>query len=115
MKTQTIHTAATTLGPFLTLILLASPRRERATSGAQRPTSDDGLNSGRPYLATREEIFNESRPAPRAPVTLGPFLTLILSSRRCNTHGEGSEAAPGCGRERVAFALPQSSENCLGH
>ena len=42
MQSQTTFTRAKTLGPFLTLILLSSPRRDRAGSEILRPASAEG-------------------------------------------------------------------------
>jgi hypothetical protein len=81
MKTQTTYAKAPTLGPFLTLILLSSPERGTAASEQLR-SSTDVPAVGYNHLVAREEALNESKPASRPPLTLGPMLTLILTSRR---------------------------------
>lgn len=76
MNTQTIYTRAMTLGPFLTLILLAHRRRrgiagqtlENRTPG---PVSHTCRSTEHSWLAT--PVLLPSSPA-------GPFLTLILRS-----------------------------------
>ena len=82
MKTQTTYAKAPTLGPFLTLILLSSPERGRAASEQLRSSTDEVPAVGYNHLVAREEALNESKPASRPPLTLGPMLTLILTSRR---------------------------------
>ena len=86
MKTQTTYTKAMTLGPFLTLILLSSSRRGRAASEALRAASAAGSTSDYAHLATREEAFNQSQ---ATPLTVGPFLTLILTSGRSQPQAGG--------------------------
>lgn len=79
MQSQTTYTRAKTLGPFLTLILLSSPERGRASSEALRSAPAEGSTSDQVPFATREEEFHETNPAPRQPLKLGPILTLILT------------------------------------
>jgi hypothetical protein len=88
MKTQATHTKANTLGPFLTLILLSSPERGRAASEELRSSTGEVPVFGYTHLTTREGAFNESMPAPRPPLILGPMLTLILTVR---SQPQGSE------------------------
>ncbi len=80
MKSQKINTKAMTLGPFLTLILLSSPGRAKATHEARRSATREDLACAYGSVATQEEIFNLTPPRPPAPITPGPFLSLILAS-----------------------------------
>jgi hypothetical protein len=61
MQLQTIHTRAKTLGPFLTLILLASPERRRAASEAFQSALVGSATSDYTPFATRDET--SSRPS----------------------------------------------------
>ena len=79
MQSQTTYTRAKTLGPFLTLILLASPERGRTASEALQSASVGSSTSSYTPFATREETFYGGKPAAR---TLGPLLTLILTVGR---------------------------------
>jgi len=87
MKSQMTYTRAKTLGPFLTLILLASPERGRASSEALRSAPAEGSTSDYVPFATREETSCETKPAPRPPLKLGPILTLILTVARRRSDG----------------------------
>jgi len=87
MQSQTTYTRAKTLGPFLTLILLASPERGRASGEALRPASAEGSTSDYVPVATREETFHETKPAPRPPLKLGPILTLIMTLGQRQSEG----------------------------
>jgi hypothetical protein len=87
MQSQTTYTRAKTLGPFLTLILLSSPERGRASSEVLRSAPAEGLTSDYVPDATREEPFYETKPAPRPPLKLGPVLTLILTLGRSRSEG----------------------------
>jgi hypothetical protein len=87
MKTQTAYTKAMTLGPFLTLILLSSGRRGRAASETLRSSSGDFPAVDYAHLATPEEALNQSKSGPS---TVGPFLTLILTSGRSQPQASGS-------------------------
>jgi hypothetical protein len=80
MKSQ-ITTRATTLGPFLTLILLASSQRAKAAIGVPASILDEPRSSAA-TLALQEEVFAEDSPAASSPPTTGPFLRLILSCRQ---------------------------------
>lgn len=81
MQSQTTYTRAKTLGPFLTLILLSSPRRDEGTSELPRSLAQ-GPSSYNPDFVTQEEVLSETKVAPRSPLKLGPILTLILTVAR---------------------------------
>ena len=87
MKTQTTYPKAKTLGSFLTLILLSSSQRGRASSEALRSAPAQGSISDHAPFATREEAFHLTKPAPRPPLKLGPILTLILTVGRRRSEG----------------------------
>ena len=82
MKSQSVSTRAIALGPFLTLILLASPKRGRAMSEAAARDPGQITLTDSASLASPDEAFKQAKPARRSPGTLGPFLTLILLSCR---------------------------------
>ncbi|MGB8885745.1 MAG: hypothetical protein WCC87_03430 [Candidatus Korobacteraceae bacterium] len=90
MKTQTTYTKATTLGPFLSLILLSSARRGRAASEKLRSSTSEVPAVACDRLVAREEAFNESKPASRPPLNVGPMLTLILTVGRSQPQAGGS-------------------------
>jgi hypothetical protein len=87
MKPQMIYTRAKTLGPFLTLILLSSSRRRRASSEALRSASAEVPTSDYVPFAKREETFCDAKPTPRPPLKLGPILTLILTVAQHRSEG----------------------------
>ena len=89
MRPQITYTKAMQLGPFLTLILLSSSRRGRAISETLRLLSDELPALACDSLGRREEVFNQSEPAPRSAVTMGPLLTLILTSGRSQPQAGG--------------------------
>ncbi len=80
MPSQTTNSKAKMLGPFLTLIL--SSKRNKAARAALRSESAGSLASHYRPSATSAETLHATEPASRAPLTLGPFLTLILTLRR---------------------------------
>jgi len=86
MQSQTTNTRAKTLGPFLTLILLSSARRGRASSQALRSAPAERPTSEYVPFATTQETLHGSRPAAR-PLELGPILTLILTVKRSQPEG----------------------------
>lgn len=75
-----VATRGTTLGPFLTLILLASSRRGSAAGASLELGSDEAPASISTELVLREEAFPE--PQSSSAVTPGPFLALILNAGR---------------------------------
>ncbi len=82
MKSQMIHTRSATLGAFLTLVLLSSPRREAmAGSGSARCESSSVSASLFAAPITETVTLGELNVA-RRPISLGPFLTLILNARQ---------------------------------
>jgi hypothetical protein len=89
MKSQTTYTKAMTLGPFLTLILLSSPKRTKATNDALQSVSGAVPTFAYTTLTKREEVFNEAKPTPTSPLTLGPILTLILTVGRSQSQAGG--------------------------
>jgi hypothetical protein len=89
MTSQMTYTKAMQLGPFLTLILLSSSRRGRAISENLRLLSDELPALACDSPGQREEVFNPSEPAPRSAVTMGPLLTLILTSGRSQPQAGG--------------------------
>lgn len=89
MKPQTVYTRATTLGPFLTLIVLSSSQRGKATSDALRLLSDDTPTCGYASLTSREGGFNQTQSLSRSTENSGPFLTLILTSGRSQPQAGG--------------------------
>ena len=87
MQSRTTYTRAKTLGPFLTLILLSSPERGRASGEALRSAPAEAPTSNYIPVAGREEAVHETKPAPRPPLKLGPILTLILTVGRSQPEG----------------------------
>jgi hypothetical protein len=110
MKSQATYTRAMTLGPFLTLILLSSPRRGRAASEALRSSSSEVPAGGYARLDMRAKGFNPTKPAP---LTAGPFLTLILTSGQSQSRADERRQSPPC-QGRVPLALPGPDESLLG-
>jgi len=90
MKPQMIYSAAATWGPFLTLIL--SSRRGAAASEARRhqPTRDFSFNHI--DVETRQDPSERHEISQWSPRRLGPFLTLILTSRARRRQGEPDTA-----------------------
>ena len=84
MKRETIYTRAMTLGPFLTLILLASSRRAAAECNGAIAAQI----AARP--ASRNEADGDVRLPAKSilavPEAIGPFLTLILNSSGSHSH-----------------------------
>lgn len=91
MTKRIVYTSAPTLGPFLTLILLRSHRKARATAGSASEvaevagcsatgdeTCDVAAYTG---LIEDESARTEAPFIPANRMPLGPFLTLILTSR----------------------------------
>ncbi len=89
MKAQKVYTKATTLGPFLTLIVLASSQRGKATSAALRLLYDDAPTCAYAPLNPREESLSLNPSVSQCPAPAGPFLTLILTSGRSQPHAGG--------------------------
>ena len=89
MMSQTTYTKAMQLGPFLTLILLSSSQRGQAISETLRPLSDVLPASACTSLTQQDEAFDQSKPAPRSALTLGPLSTLILTSERSQPQAGG--------------------------
>lgn len=85
MQSQ-MNTRAKTLGPFLTLILLSSSRRDEGTSEVPQSLAQ-GPSSRNPDFVTPEEALSETKVAPRSPLKLGPILTLILTVGRSRPEG----------------------------
>ena len=87
-KTSTIYSKAMTLGPFLTLILLASSREEQAEPA--QPVGSRSSASCRDFYMPGERAF---RPTPviAAPTpTTGPFLNLILNLKQSEQQASGN-------------------------
>ena len=89
MKAQKVYSKATTLGPFLTLIVLASSQRGKATSSALRLLCDNAPACGYVPLKPGEGCFSPDSSSSRRPASSGPFLTLILTSGRSQPHAGG--------------------------
>jgi hypothetical protein len=87
MQSQTTYTRAKTLGPFLTLILLASPERGKASSEALRSAPAEGPTSDYVPVATPEKVSHETKPVPRPPLKLVPILTLIMTLGQRQSEG----------------------------
>jgi hypothetical protein len=86
MPSQTTNSKAKTLGPFLTLIL-SSTKGDKATRTALQPESVGSSTSHYCPCATSDETLHATESAFRTPLILGPFLTLILTTRRHRSKG----------------------------
>jgi hypothetical protein len=84
MPSQVTYARAKTLGPFLTLILLSSPKRGRALSQALRSASVGSSTSDYTPFAKYDEACFEPKLAPRN-ATAGPILALILAVERSHS------------------------------
>lgn len=80
MQSQTTNSRAKTLGPFLTLILSSTKRSIAARSALQSELVGSSTSHYLPSAASVEPL-HATKPASRT-LTLGPFLTLILTLRR---------------------------------
>ncbi len=89
MKSQKVYTKATTLGPFLTLIVLASSQRGKATSDAIRLLNDNAPAGADAPRKPGEGSFGPDQSVSPCPPPSGPFLTLILNSGRSQPHAGG--------------------------
>src|SRR5208337_3695356 len=79
MKNQTLYSHATTLGPFLKLVLALAKQRARTESETLR-----GATAGRPLptvaiTAAMKAVAKQKQPVCRSPIVLGPFLTMLLT------------------------------------
>jgi hypothetical protein len=77
MQSQTTFTRAKTLGPFLTLILLSSPGRDRAGSEILRHGVGRGFHFGLHAPGGAGRSIPRDRAGSAAAAKLGPILTLI--------------------------------------
>jgi len=80
MKTQRVDSHATTLGPFLKLVLALAKQRARTES----ETSRGGATADRPLptvaiTAAMKTVAKQKQPVCRSPIVLGPFLTMLLT------------------------------------
>jgi len=79
MKNQTLYSHATTLGPFLKLVLALAKQRARTENETLR-----GATAGRPLptvaiTAAMKTVAKQKQPVCRSPIVLGPFLTMLLT------------------------------------
>jgi hypothetical protein len=79
MKTQHVDSNATSLGPFLKLMLTLAEQRtqtEKQTSCGASAAAPLSVGS---ITAAMEEVANHQQPVRRSPIVLGPFLTMVLT------------------------------------
>jgi len=79
MKNQTLYSHATTLGPFLKLVLALAEQRARRENETSRAAT-----AGRPLptvaiTAAMAEVAKQKQPVCSSPIVLGPFLTMLLT------------------------------------
>jgi hypothetical protein len=75
MKTQTVRTNTTILGPFLTLILNSRPRPKSASANPSGVRADTRIPVA---ILQQEETTAETRAIDVRRRMLGPFLSLVL-------------------------------------
>jgi len=88
MKNQTLYSNATTLGPFLKLMLALAEQRARTENETSR-----GATAGRPLptvaiTAAMGEVAKQKQPVCRSPIVLGPFLTMLLTLAEWKAAGQ---------------------------
>jgi len=79
MKTKRVDSNATTLGPFLKLMLTLAEHR---TQTENQPSSGTTATAPLPAVAitaAMEEVANNQQPVRSGPIVLGPFLTMVLT------------------------------------
>jgi hypothetical protein len=107
MNGQMFSTRAKSLGPFLTLILLSSPRREHRLSEVSGGKRQGSFFDPEATLEMCELAYEAQAVRRTPPLKLGPFLTLILTVA-CNwSHSERHEL----GSAR-AVSAPRSVNAC---
>ena len=102
MKNQTLYSHATTLGPFLKLVLALAKQRARTESETLR-----GATAGRPLptvaiTAAMKAVAKQKQPVCRSPIVLGPFLTMLLTLAERKAAGQRSWL-----RSSIVLASPQ--------
>ena len=90
MKTQRVDSHATTLGPFLKLVLALAEQRARTENETLR-----GATAGRPLptvaiTAAIKAVAKQKQPVCRSPIVLGPFLTMLLTLAERKAAGQRS-------------------------
>jgi len=87
MKTEHVNSNATTLGPFLKLMLTLAEHR---TQTENQPSCGATATMPLPVKAisaAMEEVANHQQPVRSGPIVLGPFLTMVLTLAERKTHG----------------------------
>ena len=73
----------TTIGPFLALVLaLAQHRSSTENQSCVDPVTAETPISTAEIAAAMEKVGRRTQPAPERPLTLGPFLSLILTLKK---------------------------------
>ncbi len=88
MKTQHVDSNATTLGPFLKLMLTLAEQQAHTENETPCDATATAPLSVVAITAAMEEVANHQQPVRSGPIVLGPFLTMVLTLRERKAAGQ---------------------------